>query len=138
MLPLLVTARPGDTKRRTFDPTDLRQAAILTQTGGGEVYGMPPTLDGERLSGHVRFPSCWDGVNLDSDDHFSHMSYPDPDLHGDTQGGMCPSSHPVALINIGAEFGFGLEGLTDGHLFVFSNGDTTGNGFHADFFAGWR
>lgn len=128
----------GDFKRRTFDPTDLRQAAILMQGGGGEVYGIPSTLDGKRLAGHVRFPSCWNGDDLDSDDHYSHMSYPDPDLHGDTQGGMCPSSHPVAIINIGAEFGFGLDGLTDGTNFVFSNGDTTGYGFHADFFAGWK
>jgi hypothetical protein len=128
----------GDPKRRTNDVSDLRQAAILIQAGIGEGYGIPSTLDGSRIAGHVRFPSCWDGVNLDSNDHFSHMSYPDPELHGDTQGGMCPSTHPVAIINIGAEFGFGLDGLTDGSKFVFSNGDTTGFGFHADFFAGWQ
>lgn len=23
----------------------------------------------------VRFPSCWDGVNLDSPDHMAHMRY---------------------------------------------------------------
>jgi hypothetical protein len=128
----------GDPNRRTFNTTDLRQAAILIEAGTGEVYGIPPVLDGRRIAGHVRFPSCWDGTNLDSEDHFSHTSYPDPALHGDTQGGMCPSTHPVALINIGAEFGFGLDGLTDGTKLVFSNGDTTGAGFHADFFAGWK
>lgn len=25
----------------------------------------------------VRFPTCWDGVNLDSPDHMAHMSYPE-------------------------------------------------------------
>lgn len=24
-----------------------------------------------------RFPTCWDGVNLDSPDHMSHMAYPE-------------------------------------------------------------
>jgi hypothetical protein len=25
----------------------------------------------------IRFPTCWDGVNLDSPDHMSHVSYPE-------------------------------------------------------------
>ncbi len=27
------------------------------------------------LALHVQFPNCWDGVNLDSPDHQSHMAY---------------------------------------------------------------
>jgi hypothetical protein len=50
---------------------------------------------------------------------------------------MCPSSHPYALINIGAEFGFALAGITDPTSLVFANGDTTGFGFHGDFLQGW-
>ena len=38
---------------------------------------------------HVSFPECWDGQNLDSDDHHSHMAY--------AVEGRCPPSHPVAL-----------------------------------------
>ncbi|KAK3673012.1 hypothetical protein LTR78_007123 [Recurvomyces mirabilis] len=129
----------GDSDRRTLNKTDQWQQAILLESGNnGEVYGMPPRLDGSRISGHVRFPSCWDGKNLDSPDHKSHMAYPDPVLHGDTQGGMCPLSHPVALLNIGAEFGWSLNGITDPGSLVFANGDTTGYGFHADFFMGWE
>jgi hypothetical protein len=37
----------------------------------------------------IYFPQCWDGVNLDSPDHKSHMSYP-------VDGG-CPKTHPVPL-----------------------------------------
>lgn len=122
----------GDSARRSIDENDLWQAAILMESGNdGEVYGLPTSLDGDRLSGHARFPSCWDGENLDSADHRSHVSYPDPELHGDTQGGMCPASHPVALINIGAEFGYALDGITDPNELVLANGDTTGYGFHA-------
>lgn len=44
----------------------------------------------------VAFPSCWDGVNLDSPDHKSHMAYwpiPNP-------GNKCPASHPVKVPEI--------------------------------------
>ena len=40
------------------------------------------------------FPSCWDGKNLDSPDHKSHVAY-------SNSGGLgtpnCPSTHPVAI-----------------------------------------
>lgn len=48
----------------------------------------------------ITFPTCWDGVNLDSADHKSHVSYP---IHGsitdmyDYDGGKCPDSHPVKI-----------------------------------------
>ena len=38
------------------------------------------------------FPNCWDGVRLDSPDHFSHLAYPG--------GSVCPSSHPVVVPRI--------------------------------------
>ncbi|HEX6703737.1 MAG TPA: DUF1996 domain-containing protein [Albitalea sp.] len=40
----------------------------------------------------VFFPQCWDGVNLDSPDHKSHMSY--------TVNHACPATHPVPLPEI--------------------------------------
>jgi hypothetical protein len=129
----------GNSLRRSLNMSDPWQAAILLESGNnGEQYGMPTQLDGQRLSGHARFPSCWDGKNLDSSDHQSHMAYPDASLGGNTQGGMCPPSHPKAVINIGAEFGWSLDGITDTKSLVFANGDTTGFGFHADFYMGWK
>jgi hypothetical protein len=41
---------------------------------------------------HVRFPSCWDGRNIDSPDHRSHVRY--------ATGSSCPSSHPVKIPEI--------------------------------------
>ena len=41
------------------------------------------------ISLHIGFPNCWDGVNVDSPDHKSHVVYP--------TGGVCPADHPVAL-----------------------------------------
>lgn len=129
----------GDPDRRTQNNSDQTNQAILYETGNsGEMYGFPPTLAGD-LQLNVRFPSCWDGVNVDSPDHKSHMSYPDPNK-GNTEGGMCPESHPVALISIGAEFAFntGSLGIVDSSTLVFSQGDTTGYGGHGDFLQGWQ
>jgi len=82
----------------------------------------------------VYFPSCWDGVNLDSPDHKTHMSYP---AIGDFNGGVCPISHPVALLSIFFEFFFITGVFPDTDKFAFANGDTTGFGFHGDFVMGW-
>jgi len=43
-----------------------------------------------------RFPNCWDGVNLDSANHISHMAYP--------SGGRCPVSHPVNIPRVESFF----------------------------------
>lgn len=55
---------------------------------------------------HVRltilFPQCWDGVNLDSPDHKSHMAY--PVYRNPPEVSSCPPSHPVALPEITEHF----------------------------------
>jgi len=86
------------------------------------------------MRAEVYFPSCWDGVNLDSPDHKSHVAYP---AIGDFNGGVCPESHPVALISIFFEFFYDTSPYTDIDKFAFANGDPTGYGFHGDFVMGW-
>ncbi len=47
------------------------------------------------IRGSVVFPSCWDGKNLDSPDHRSHMAY---STDGRVlAGSACPSTHPVRV-----------------------------------------
>merc|ERR1711881_525716 len=46
------------------------------------------------IRAEVSFPSCWDGVNLDSEHHNTHVSYR---VGGHWEGGECPSSHPVMM-----------------------------------------
>ena len=87
------------------------------------------------LRAQVFFPSCWDGVNLDSPDHKSHMAYPDG-----IDNGQCPYTHPNHLISIFYEVWFNVaqfNSLNDGGRFVLANGDPTGYGMHADFMDGW-
>jgi len=46
----------------------------------------------------IIFPSCWDGVNLDSPDHQSHVAYaPGSERLGGLAGDQCPSTHPVRI-----------------------------------------
>ena len=81
----------------------------------------------------VVFPSCWDGVNLDSDDHKSHVAYP---ASGSYDSGPCPSSHPVHLLTLFYEVTYRtdqFEWYGNEQPFVFSNGDQTGYAFHGDF-----
>lgn len=53
----------------------------------------------QQLIAHVLFPSCWDGKNLDSADHRSHVTY-GLDKSGNPSSidpKTCPSSHPYKI-----------------------------------------
>lgn len=89
------------------------------------------------LRAQVFFPSCWDGVNLDSPDHKSHMSYPSA-----YNSGFCPPSHPTRLVSIFYEViwdtpPFSQMWWGNKQPFVFAMGDDTGYGYHGDFINGW-
>jgi hypothetical protein len=53
-----------------------------------------PGSGGARLVASLDAPSCWDGKNLDSSDHRSHMAYPEEGLFS---GAKCPSTHPFQI-----------------------------------------
>ncbi|KAJ4306429.1 hypothetical protein N0V88_001230 [Collariella sp. IMI 366227] len=88
--------------------------------------------DGIRFE--VSFPSCWNGKDISSPDHMSHVAYPDLVLNGN-----CPDDFPVKLPGlfyetIWASNAFvGIPGE-----FVISNGDVQGFGYHGDFISGWN
>ncbi|KAF8244149.1 WSC-domain-containing protein [Wilcoxina mikolae CBS 423.85] len=89
------------------------------------------------LRAQIVMPSCWDGKKLDSDDHKSHVAYPDG-----TDNGKCPSTHPKRFITLFYEFLYDVktwdsEWVNGKHPFVFSNGDPTGYSYHGDFINGW-
>lgn len=85
------------------------------------------------LRAQIQFPSCWDGVNLYKSDQ-SHVAY----LSG-IDNGICPPTHPKTLPHLFFEVIYSVNSVdqSDGGYFVFSNGDTTGYGFHGDFLNGW-
>ncbi|KAI1425857.1 hypothetical protein F5Y12DRAFT_784308 [Xylaria sp. FL1777] len=88
--------------------------------------------DGLRLE--LMFPSCWNG-ELTSDDHKSHVAY--PDLVGN---GNCPDTHKQRLVTLFFETIWDTNAAQfqgKSGSFVMSNGDRTGFGYHGDFIAGW-
>jgi len=124
----------GDPLRRTQNDSDLSQKAvsIVCLGAGGDFKGFP-THRCDTMRAQVFFPSCWDGKNLDTPDHKSHVAYPGV---GDYNTGVCPESHPTALFSIFFEFFFETNNITD-LKFAFANGDSTGFGYHGDFVMGW-
>ena len=84
-----------------------------------------PSAPGSRLRLHVRFPDCWDGQNLDSADHKSHMAY--------SQAGACPADHPVAVPALEVIFRYPIAG--DPSVYLASGGQYSA---HADFFNAWN
>ncbi|KAI5924067.1 hypothetical protein F4810DRAFT_143444 [Camillea tinctor] len=89
-------------------------------------------INGTRIE--LSFPSCWNG-ELDSDDHKSHVAYPDM-----VTDGNCPDSHPQRLPGLFYET---IWATNDEQFagrtgeFVLANGDPTGFGYHGDFINGW-
>ena len=55
---------------------------------------------------------------------------------GDYNGGVCPSTHPIAIMQVFYEFFYDTAPYAD-HKFVYANGDVTGYGLHGDFVNGW-
>jgi len=137
----------GDPFRRTQNNSDPAQRAVhmvcLKKANSGDSLkevadgpGFPAEMC-DKFRAEVYFPSCWDGVNLDTPDHKSHMAYP---AIGDYNGGVCPQSHPVALFSIFFEFFFDTSKITDpmNKNYAFANGDPTAFGYHGDFVMGWK
>lgn len=73
----------------------------------------------------IRFPDCWNGTDLDSADHQSHMAY--------RVRGSCPSGYPVRVPRLSLNVHYQLPdvtGLTLASGSIYSS--------HADFFNAWN
>lgn len=129
----------GDPDLRTFDENDIAQRAVSHMCLGredgvsDEETNSLPTQLCRTIRSQVTFPPCWNGRDLSSSDFKSHMAFP---AKGNYNGGVCPESHPIAIMTVFYEFNFDTS-VFDDRNFVFSSGDKTGYGFHGDFVNGW-
>jgi hypothetical protein len=107
-------------------------ARFACMSGGPWQSSIPSCAAGDILMASVTFPQCWDGVNLDSPDHKSHMAY--------GTGTGCPADHPVALPEISIRFDYKVAEANSGNFLKLSSDNYAGPGgfsLHADWFGGW-
>ncbi|KAJ2918466.1 hypothetical protein MD484_g1941, partial [Candolleomyces efflorescens] len=138
----------GSPRKRTYDPNDYAQQAIdfLCLDFNGQTTkhtSLPPKVCPSGIRSQVNFPSCWDGKNLDSPDHKSHVAFRSG---GPDKGDCTDPKYPVSIPRIFLEIYWNTgtfdkvrdQAKNPNQPFVFAYGDETGYGNHADFYNGWE
>ncbi len=106
------------------------QPPRVTSWSCGPEAGVPRSSDvptcpaGSRLRLHIRFPDCWNGRDVDTADHKSHMAY--------SFRRSCPSSHPVPVPAL--QLNVVYDSLGGDNASLASGSIYSG---HADFFNAW-
>lgn len=103
----------------------------------------------DRLRADLFFPSCWNGRDLDSADHRSHMAYPVADANG--RNPACPATHPVPVVRVSYHYAFpvkpdNVDPITrstrgwrlSSDMYEVVTGQAGGASLHGDWINGWH
>jgi hypothetical protein len=98
-----------------------------------------PAGQGNQFFLEVDAPTCWDGVNLDSPNHRSHVGYPSYGYWGYLK---CPADHPYVIPAFHLAAAYTIAAGDDVSLWSLSSDAmhpelTHGSTLHADYFEGW-
>jgi len=148
--PTIIQPLPVGLRMIAGDPTNSRPGSTVAQfkcIGGpnnsNDQYGSSiPNCDaGAQVYQVIVFPQCWDGRNLDSPDHKSHMSYVVAAASG--SGFTCPATHPVAIPEITFNIIYTVQTTNATRTWRLAS-DTydrslpAGYSSHGDWFNGWE
>ncbi len=111
-------------------------------TAAGSTPWQPNVVNcavGDTMQLHIDFPQCWDGKNLDSPDHKSHMSHR---VNAPGVPASCPATHPVMIpqITLNLNYKMTVANQTANWRLASDNYATTlpgGYSTHADWVNGW-
>ena len=128
--PATVQPYPEGLKMIAGDSSALQpqSTAVVAWTCGTGIArdAAPPVCPaGRPLRMLVTFPDCWNGTDVDSVDHRSHMAY--------SSHGACPADHHVAVPQLQFSVIYDFSG--DPHGLSLASGPLTTA--HADFFNAW-
>jgi hypothetical protein len=115
----------GDSKS-----TVAQRDVVWYSCNGGADQSFIPQCSGT-LTMHVRFPQCWDGRNLSSPDHRSHVRHPQP-------GQGCNRPGEVATPELSLHIHYRVTGGVSYRLSSDVNGSPAGSSGHADWIKGWE
>lgn len=98
---------------------------------------IPACPAGSELHAELSFQNCWDGQNLDSPDHRSHMAYAKAQTDD-----RCPASHPVPIPTITMNVIYVVEPGADASHYRLSSDkypldQPGGYSFHGDVWIAW-
>ncbi|WSG48001.1 DUF1996 domain-containing protein [Dactylosporangium sp. NBC_01737] len=124
-LPFGLRIVAGNAKATAPDATTISRWSCLhhNESGAGKDFINCPA--DSMLESYLDFPQCWNGRDLDSADHKSHMAYP--------VNGACPATHPVAVPKLRQVLRYPVNG--DPSRIRLSSG--AGFTMHGDFFNAW-
>ena len=99
-------------------------------------FEIPNCAPGTSVWATILFPQCWDGVNIDSPDHRSHMTYSIP-------GKGCPATHPVPLPEVAFNLLYAVTAANQPTRWrlasdTYNKSQPGGYSFHGDWFGGWK
>ncbi|WP_436764154.1 DUF1996 domain-containing protein [Streptosporangium sp. V21-05] len=117
----------GDAKRQVATPKGASGqfwCAGSAEIGRSADGNWPVCAKGGNLIYQLTFQDCWDGKNIDSPDHKSHM--------GPAKNGTCSGDYPVAVPNLSFMLGYDSLGGDD---LALSSGMPSS--IHGDFMNAW-
>ncbi|MCF6474134.1 DUF1996 domain-containing protein [Nonomuraea sp. MG754425] len=124
-LPLGLRIVAGNAKATAPDDSTISRWSCLHAGHVGASKDFVNCPSGTMLESYLDFPQCWNGRDLDSADHKSHMAYP--------VAGACPSTHPVPVPKLRQVIRYPVSG--DPSHFRLASG--AGFTMHGDFFNAW-